>query len=497
MNGIEYREHDALSLAKLVRDGQVKPRELLACAIEQVEATNPALNAIAYRLYERAETRIAAGLPDGPFTGVPLLIKDDLALAETPMSLGSRFLRGMPCPRSHVVAERLEAAGFVIFGRTNMSELGLLPFTEPHAFGPTHNPWSLGHSTGGSSGGSAAAVAARLVPLAQGSDGGGSIRIPASACGLVGLKPSRGRSAGMPDDDPDGFIVRGCLSRTVRDTAAFLDVIAGNRVGDRWRAPAPPAPYLALLEREPAPMRIAFTTKGPGGGRLHEDCRTAVERTARLCETLGHHVEEAEPNLDLLAFNEAFVTLWGMCAGYVFARIRALMADRLPVSARGLVRRRLVFELLARHAQQDRFLERPFEPFTGRLVALDAQKSPADLWMAWTVMREAEEELVRFFQRYDAFLDSVLGEPPWRLGTFHHGWSDDELRRRLFRYIGLTHVANTAGMPAISLPLSVNAEGLPIGIHLLAPWAEEYRLLALAAQLERAAPWGARRPQLV
>jgi amidase len=490
----EYLRYDAVGLAELVRQGQVTPSELLECAIELIERLNPKLNAVIDRCYERARQRINEGLPSGPFKGVPLLVKDDLDVAGLTMTLGSRFLLGHRPDHSHIVADRIEAAGFVLAGRTNMSELGLLPITEPVAYGPTKNPWNLEHSPGGSSGGSAAAVAARIVPLAQSSDGGGSTRIPASACGLVGLKPSRGRYPGMPEDDPDGFITRTCLSRTVRDSAAFMDAISGPRPGDRWWTPPLAEPHERVIERDPEPLRIAFTTTDFAGNVAHPECRAAVEKTARLCESLGHRVEEAAPPIDGRAYNEGFLVLWAMCAGYVFALIRQEIRGRAPERLGPVLGSRALFDIATRLAKPGSSLEAPFERFTHRLAIIDASHTPGDLWIAWRTMRQADRELTDFFEKHDVFLSPVLGEPPWKTGTFSHRWTDAELRRRLFAYVGYTHIANTSGLPALSLPLYMTADGLPIGTHMLAPWPREDRLLGLAAQLERADPWSQRTP---
>jgi amidase len=300
----------------------------------------------------------------------------------------------------------------------------------------------------------------------------------------------------MQDEDPDGFIVRHCLTRTVRDSAAYLDVTHGPRAGDRWWAPPPQEPYQHTIRRDPPKLRVAFYTSDCDGHEVHPECKAAVDQAARLCEALGHQVGEAKPAIDVHAFNRAFVVLWATCAGYYFRAIRDLLEQRLPRPSLPLLRSRAVFGVVTRLAQTGGMRDAPFERFTHRLARIDASGSPADLWLAWRGMRLADVELARFFENYDVLLCPVLGEPPWKIGEFSDTWSDEELRQRLFAYIGTTHVANTTGLPALSVPLHLSQEGLPIGTQVLAPWAREDRLLALAAQLERAEPWHERRPPL-
>ena len=310
----EYVRHDGLGLAGLVKRGEVSPVELLDAAVARIEAHNPALNAVVRTRY--AQARIEAGQvnPEAPFAGVPFLLKDLLAtIAGEPTAGGNRLLASMQMPRNSEMVRRYRAAGLVIAGRTNTPELGLTPYTEPALYGPARNPWSLAHSPGGSSGGSAAAVAARLVPVASGGDGGGSIRIPASCCGLFGLKPSRGMTPTGPDFGElwRGFVVEHVLSRSVRDSAALLDATAGADAGAPYAAPARLRAFVEEARTEPGALRIAFTRQGLFGGSIDADCLAGLEATARLLESLGHRVEEATPPVDGAACALAFLTIIG------------------------------------------------------------------------------------------------------------------------------------------------------------------------------------------
>ena len=313
MSFSEYGRFDGLGLAQLVAKKDVSPTELLEEAIARAEKLNPALNAIIYKFYDSARAVAAGALPQGPFTGVPFLYKDIFALVQgTPTRQGSRFFPPFPADHDSYLTTRFKKAGLVAFGKTNVPEFGLLPTTEGKLYGPAHNPWNLAYSTGGSSGGSAAAVAAGIVPLAHANDGGGSIRIPSSCCGLVGLKPSRGRISCGPDlsDAVDGLAIDLAVSRSVRDTAAALDVAAGYEPGDPYCAPAGPASYLDASRQKPKRLRIAFAKSRIDGKSMHPDCIAAVEHAAKLCADLGHHVEEASPDIDQAALEPVFVALW-------------------------------------------------------------------------------------------------------------------------------------------------------------------------------------------
>lgn len=484
----EYVQYDALGLANLVRGGEVTAHELLEAAIDATESLNPTLNAVINTFYDDAMRYAQNGTRAGPFAGVPFLMKDVLDLEGTVASLGTTLGRENVAQRNHPLVDRIQACGLVTFGKTNMSELGLLPTTEPSAYGPTANPWALDRSPGGSSGGAAAAVAAGFVPMAHAADGGGSIRIPAAACGLFGLKPSRGRHPAAYDDDPDGFICHGVLSRSVRDSAAFLDATHGARPTDRWWAPPPGRTYQSLSMEDPPPLRISFSTQSFRSQDAHPDCRDAVAHAAQLCESLGHQVDDRAPAIDFEEWAEGFSILWSMCAGYFMERIReALSQDKLRRFSSALSRDWVLDAVL--RAYTARTGKPPLEPITRELVERNRTLTPAHHWIAWTKMNAGGEKLREHLERYDVFILPVLGEPPWKTGHLPRSAKADELSERLFDYAGYTPISNTAGLPAMSVPLHVNADSLPIGVQFVAPFAREDILFSLAGQLERAQPW--------
>jgi amidase len=464
---------DGLAQAALVKKREVHPRELVAAAISRIERLNPELNAVVTPLFEQA-LQAAESVPlDGPFAGVPTLLKDlGPALAGVPRTYGSAFLRNEIPAHDSLLVTRLKAAGMVILGKTNTPELGILPTTEPQLFGPTRNPWSPAHSSGGSSGGSAAAVASGMVPLAHGNDGGGSIRIPAACCGLVGLKPTRGRVSCAPEvDGVGGLVVELGLSRTVRDTAALLDVVGHPDPGDHWRGPLPERPFLQEVGRPAGKLRIGFATSAPTGVSVHPDCQAAVLAAAKLCAALGHEVEEASPTLDIPAFVQAFLTHY--MAGFA-AQVQ------------------MVADALGREPAPEEL-----EPLTWAIIEQAKFVSGTDLLKALTVFQQAQRQMGAFFAQYDLWLTPVLAEPPLPLGSF-----DPQPENQLYGmmraadYCPFTPIANATGNPAIALPLAWSETGLPVGVQLVGRWFEEATLLRLAAQLEEAAPWAAKWPAL-
>jgi len=424
---------------------------------------------------------------------VPFLVKDLIAtLAGEPTASGNRLLANTPMPRDSELVRRFRAAGVQIAGRTNTPEFGLTPYTEPQLFGPTRNPWSLAHSPGGSSGGSAAAVAAGLVPLASGGDGGGSIRIPASCCGLFGLKPSRGMTPTGPEFGElwHGFAIEHVLSRSVRDSAAMLDATAGADPGAPYAAPLPSRPFLGEVSTEPGRLRIAFTREPLfGHGAVHADCIAGLEATARLLESLGHHVEEATPPLDREACALAFVTV---LAGETRAEI----------------------EFLARLTQR-RPQARDFEPATYSIGLLGRSISAAAYAGAVRTLQLTAREMAPFFERHDVLLTPTLATPPALIGALQPSTSEQRLMRvvnglnagwlldalgvikplaaKTFDYMPNTALFNVTGQPAMSVPLHWNADGLPIGMQFVARLGEDATLFRLAGQLERARPWFDRR----
>lgn len=458
---------DATAQAALVRRGEATPAELVEAAIDRIERLDPPLNAVVTRMFDQARSAVRAGsLPPGPFTGVPILVKDFGApTAGDPYSGGTRLLRrhGYRAPADSGLVARLRAAGFVILGRTNTAELGQLGTTEPLAWGPARNPWQPSHTPGGSSGGSAAAVAAGMVAVAHGNDGLGSLRIPASACGLVGLKPSRGRISPVPAPESlGGFAAEGVLTRTVRDTAALLDVLAGTVPGDPYRASAPPGRYAELAGARPPRLRIGVSP-APAGAPCHPACRDAVAGTAAVLERIGHRVEEAEP--------------------------AALADPRLP----DLVAVRTAASLAAQLDDWERRLGAPVtpddvEPVTWQRAQRGRLLSAAQLAGALAELQLLARQLLSWWEGYDLLLCPTMAQPPPQLGVIPHEPSDPT--------ITFTVPANVTGQPAISVPAALGDDGLPIGVQLVAGPDQEHTLLQVAGELSEAQPWHRRRPPI-
>ena len=465
---------DATAQAELVRTGQVSPAELVEGAITRVEKLNPELNAVIHPLFDKARAQAASELPNGPFRGVPFMVKDLFApTAGDPIHNGMRVLRdaGNVASDDVYVTARYRRAGFVFVGRTNTPELGLLPTTEPLAHGPTRNPWDVSHSPGGSSGGSAAAVAAGMVPVAHASDGGGSIRIPASMCGLVGLKVSCGRITLGPDRDETGLSVNHVVARSVRDSAGILDVTCGPAPGDMVVAPAPARPYRDEVGADPGRLRVGLLAHDPGG-TLHPDCVAAVRGAAALLESLGHHVEESHPAvLDRPAENGAsFLARWSTTA-------------RLGLQVVG---RMVGRELTAADV----------EPYTWVMAEMANGVSGVDLARALAASAAFTRSLAGWWAGgFDLLLTPTLGSVPPRIGELSPALDDaDAFRTTLTALVPYTTHFNVSGQPAMSLPLHWNDDGLPVGVQLVAGYAREDVLFRVAAQLEQAQPWAHRRP---
>lgn len=488
----EYRNLDGLALAELIRTGDLTPEEALEAARSRCEAVNPTLNAVVDVWDEPVSGDLHASGGDASFPGVPTLIKDNLNVAGKRTTWGSNLLGRHVSAATDRYLSRLLATGCVAFGKTNLCEFGQLPVTEPALFGPTHNPWNTAYSPGGSSGGSAAAVAAGIVPFAVGNDGGGSIRIPASACGVFGLKPSRGRNPSAQPGLETGIAVNHVLTRTVRDSAALLDEKCGPDPGEPFRLPRPQAPFRSLVTRDPEHLKIAFTCSDFTGLRAHPDCVAAVEQMARRLEALGHTVTEARPEIDGGAFNEAFKLEWAQGAGAVIKQTRSRMRERedVPGIVKHLTRHPALFNGFLRIYRQDGapLLER----FTRILASIDAQYSPGDLLLARARMGAAAQTLEAFLTEYDVLLTPTLGRPPVRTGELDQSWPVDRLTRFLYEYVGYTPIANTGGFPAMSVPTLWNGDNLPIGTQFIAKVGEEGLLLQLAGQIERAYPWAHR-----
>jgi amidase/6-aminohexanoate-cyclic-dimer hydrolase len=468
----DFERYDGLGLADLVKTRAVTPKELLNAAVARLEARNPAINAVVNRMYDRAEAAIAAGLPAGPFTGVPYLLKDlGVYYAGTITSAGSAFLRDAVADHDSEVVVRMKRAGLVIMGKTNTSEFGLSTSVEPKLFGPTRNPWNPEFSAGGSSGGAAAAVAAGMLPMAHATDGGGSIRIPASCCGLFGLKPTRARTPLGPDvgEGWSGASVGHAVTRSVRDSAALLDATAGPDVGDPYWAPPPEGPYLAEAGKDPGKLKIALTTRAWSGHPVHADCAAAVSHAAKLCESLGHAVEEASPVID-----EEM---------HAWARRIVIGANtRMTLEARG--------KALGREPRPD-----DVEAFTWRAAESGREFTATDYAAAIRALHQIGRVVGRFFTRFDVLLTPTMCEPPHKLGVLGPTNNDAQnYLRALLGTIAFTSLFNTAGNPAMSVPLYWSGEGLPIGVQFAADFGDEAALFRLAAQLEAAQPWAERRP---
>ena len=467
---------DAVDQAALVKNGEVTPLELLDAAIERIERIDPVLNAVVIRWFEHARDTARADLPAGPFRGVPFLIKDLYATyAGQTISNGNVALKNekMISTADTTLVSRYRAAGLVTAGRTNSPELGSVPTTEPVAWGATHNPWDTTRSPGGSSGGSAAAVASGMVPFAHASDGGGSIRIPASCCGLVGLKPSQGRITIGPIRDESGLSVELCVSRTVRDTATLLDAVRGPGVGDTVIAPAPVRPYVEEVGAEPGRLRIGMLDHHPQGGNVAPECSAAARSVGTLLESLGHSVEEAWPAaLDDATLRERFAELW--CTNM----------------AVGL---RRISEQLGRPLAEDEF-----QPMNRAQAELASHVTAVDYALALSATSHFRRALQAWWaDGWDLLLTPTVAELPLPLGTIANNPEHSlDVVERAFRFIPFTPAYNMSGQPAINVPVEWTDAGLPVGVQLVAAYAREDVLLRVASQLEVAKPWAHRTPEI-
>jgi amidase len=462
---------DATDLSDLVRNGEISIPELIDGAIERLEKVNGHLNAVITPMYAGARSGAVDQRSSGPFPGVPFLIKDFLAEVKgVRLAEGSAFLGDhVPSSDSELIT-RFRAAGLLSIGKTNTPEFAIGATTEPVRFGATHNPWDTTLTPGGSSGGSAAAVAARIVPMAHGNDAAGSIRIPASCCGLIGLKPSRGRVSLGPlyGDLFGGIVAEFAVTRSVRDTASLLDAVAGRMTGEPYSLPAPERPYAEAIKREPVKLRIGFSAMTPLGDELHPECERAVRDAATLCEDLGHQVEERAPDYDAMG-------LWTNLTTMLASGVSWAMQDWSRRLGRPLTR-----EL--------------FEPFVWALGERGRSLSAPDYLLAVQDLQAEVRAYSRFFDTHDLWLTPTLGQPPVPLGTLGYDGDPIELRRRTARFSPFTYIANASGQPAISLPLHWSEAGLPIGVQMTARVGEESTLLRIAAQLEQARPWAERLP---
>lgn len=465
-----FGDFDALGLAELVRRRQVSPAELLATAIARLDAVEPRLNAVAMRHDDLARTEIARGLPDGPFAGVPFLLKDITMLADTTVTYGSSAFADNVADHSSTLVERYKAAGLVIFGKTSTPELGLNITTEPRLGGAARNPWNLAHSTGGSSGGSAAAVAARVIPLAHATDGGGSIRIPASCCGLFGMKPTRGRMPMGPDvlEGWAGMSTSHCVSLSVRDSAALLDATHGPEPGSPVRIAPPERPYLEEVGRGVGRLRIGFCTRHPGGLSTDPEVAQAVSELAAWLDRQGHDVSDVMPDF----VGKAGDSQMKIIAANVEAALRAREAK------------------LGRALGPD-----DLEIVTMAVRAMAASVSAPDYISAVTTMHTFGRQAEVFFDDFDVLMVPTLSLPPLELGRLNMMSADVAGYMKLSgHYAPWTAMFNMSGQPAMSMPLAWNKAGLPLGVMFAARAGAEGMLYRLAAMLEREKPWSGRKP---
>jgi amidase len=488
----EYESFDALGLAHLVKSQAVSPLELVIAAIERIETFNPKINAVIHKIYDQALAAAKQPLPTGVFQGVPFLLKDLLADCEgVPLQFGSHFAADWVSPNDSELVRRMKSAGLIILGKTNTPEFGLSPVTEPKLFGPTRNPWDLARTPGGSSGGSAAAVASRMVPMAHGGDGAGSIRIPSAYCGTFGLKLSRGRTPTGPHVMRiwQGMVVEHVITRSVRDSAAMLDVLSGSELGSPIALAKPEKSFLAELTKPLRPLRVAVTDKPFFPGEVSAEYKTAVQQAAQLCESLGHQIEIADPKINHEDILLAYMIIIAADTSAGIKMLAGAMGDRADYTK--------------------------LETVTAVLCEVGEHFSARDYVWASHVLDMAGRNLAEFFLNYDVLLTPTMGKAPPHIGEFQpHLWEKNilEFLRRIpygpllrkltkemsgkhFSFTPFTPLFNITGQPAMSVPLYWDQQGLPIGIHFAASHENEFVLLQLAAQLEQALPWDDKRPE--
>jgi amidase len=462
----------ATELAGLVRSGEVSARELVQASLDRIAALEPELNAFVDVFGDEALAAADAVAPgdERPFAGVPIAIKNNRAVAGKRLTFCSELFGDFEAPYDHSVVRRLKDAGFIVVGTTTLPEWGILPWTNTKRFGPTRNPWDPARTSGGSSGGSATAVAAGMVPIAHGNDGGGSIRIPAACCGLVGLKPQRNRVSFAPEITESFLAVDGVLSRTTQDTARALDLLAGYEPGDGSWAPPPAEPFATTAAREPGRLRVAVATNPPVDATVDPACAEAVREAGRLLESFGHDVEEAEVPWRDDSLLEAFTALFAPLV-MLQAAFGRMLTGREPT-------------------------EEQMEPVSWALWKLVNDMSSLDTHLAGARLQLFARGLITWMSQYDLVVAPALAEPPLALDEVD--WHTDDAMGLFVRsaaFTPFTAVANVTGQPAVSLPLA-EREGLPVGVQVFARPAQEGQLLAVAAQLEAARPWAHRRPEL-
>jgi len=491
----EYKKYDAMGLAELIRKREVTAKELCETVIERIEEVNPRLNAVVTPMFDIGRETASKDLPEGPFTGVPFLLKDLMyAYAGVTLTSGCRAYRNyVPDYDSEMVA-RYKKAGLVVLGKTNTPEFGLLGITEPELFGPCRNPWSTDHTPGGSSGGSASAVSAGVVPIAAGGDGGGSIRIPSSYCGLFGLKPSRGRNPSGPDYGRpwQGAVQEHVLTRSVRDSAASLDTTHGSDPGAPYQIRPPERPFLVEVTTDPGRLNIGFNTASPIGTPVHPECVKAAEEAVKLLQELGHTVEEAETGVDGKALAKSYLMMY-------FGEMAADIAEMKDYLGRKVT-------------------SGDVEPLTYTLGLLGKTFSAQDFVTAMRCWDHSARKMGLFFQHYDLYLTPTTAYPPAKVGELQPTSAEkllmkvvnslglgrllkasgivDQLAEKSLERTPFTQVANLCGLPAMSVPLHWTSDGLPCGVQFIGPFGDEATLFRLAGQLERAQPWFDKHPLL-
>lgn len=488
----DYANYDALGLAQLIKNKDISPSELLQTAIAQTEQQNPSINAVITKLYEHGQQQIEQGLPEGPFSGVPFLLKDLLgSLAGTPLSNGSAAYKGNISPSDSELVKRYKSSGVVIFGKTSTPEFGLMGVTEPKAFGPCRNPWNLNHTPGGSSGGSGAAIAAGIVPMASGGDGGGSIRIPAACCGLFGLKPSRGRTPTGPyfTELWDGAAAEHVLTRSVRDSAAMLDVISGPDSSSPYPV-VKKSGYLKCLDTQVRPLKIGYSVQSFFDRPVTDDAIKAVQHTVQLLESLGHTVEAVQPYINAEDLLDSYLTMY---YGHVAADME-----------------------FAAKLLNTNFSNLDVEDTT-KLMGYFGKKTSAERFVtAKRRWNDFSQSMYALHQEYDLLLTPTLGSEPVQVGAFDLSLIN-KIGTKLVNALSLqnlllksgvtkklaldnleklpfTQLANLTGQPAMSVPLYWTQSGLPLGSQFIAPQGDEVTLFQLARQLEQAQPWFNRTP---
>jgi len=486
MNFKEYRDYDALGLAQLIKNRDVSPLELLNIAIARTEDVNPKLNAVVHKLYDSAKADLVNLDKEAIFYGVPFLMKDiGTHLKGAPMSFGCRGYGNFISTEDSIVTAHIKKAGLITFAKTNTPEFGLTPYTEPELFGPTKNPWNTEHSAGGSSGGSASGVAAGISPIATANDGGGSIRIPASCCGLFGLKPSRGRVSLGPvsSESWSGAVMENCVSRSVRDSAAYLDAIQGYGYGEPYHFKSPALPYLQEIEKVPGKLKIAFSTEHSLGHPVDQECIDATQNTAKLLHNLGHEVEEVKLPWHKDDLKIAFATV-------IFGEVAAEIAELEKYLGRKVTLKDVEINTLS-------------------MGLLGKTYRAVDFAKAKRQWGKLSRTIGMFHQKYDLMLTPTVASVPPKIGELLNSKAEDSLAKTItslgfgkllksqadkiaektFDYIPYTPIANMTGQPSMSVPLHWSNNNLPVGVMFTGRMGEENILFRLAAQLEEAQPW--------